>query len=59
MVPEGAADPVELFPLPPTVLPTSVKLAQVIRVVFAKWTTKERLPKKAPIPFTVEANSSE
>jgi hypothetical protein len=34
------------------------KLAHVIRVLFAKWITKERFPKKAPMPSTVEAKSS-
>jgi len=28
----------------------SLKLAHVIRVLLAKWTTKLRLPKKAPMP---------
>ena len=39
-------------------LPSSAKLAQVILVLFAKWTTTERLPKKAPIPGRMEANGS-
>lgn len=38
--------------------PTSSKLAQVILVLFEKWTTTERLPKKAPIPGRIEANGS-
>jgi len=37
---------------------TRAKLAQVMRVVLAKWTTMERLPKKAPMPERVEAKSS-
>lgn len=37
---------------------TSVKLAHEIRVLLAKWMTKERLPKKAPMPGNVEAKSS-
>lgn len=37
---------------------TAAKLAQVMRVVLAKWNTKLRLPKKAPMPSTVEANLS-
>jgi hypothetical protein len=37
---------------------TTAKLAQLMRVLFEKWTTKLRLPKKAPIPSAVEANWS-
>lgn len=33
---------------------TRVKFAQVRRVVLARWTTKERLPKKEAGPLTVE-----
>lgn len=58
-----AADPVNTGGLEVTVavafdgaVPgTSAKLAQVILVVFPKCTTKERLPKKAPVPGTREA----
>ena len=35
-----------------------VKLAQVMRVVLAKWITIERLPKKDPRPFRVDAYGS-
>ena len=38
--------------------PASAKLAQVILVLFEKWTTTERLPKKAPMPGRIEANGS-
>jgi hypothetical protein len=38
--------------------PTSAKLAQEILVLFEKWTTKERLPKKAPMPGRMEAYGS-
>lgn len=38
--------------------PTSAKFAQEILVLFEKWTTKERLPKKAPMPGTMEAYGS-
>ena len=34
---------------------TAVKLAQEMRVVLAKWRTKLRLPKKAPVPLMREA----
>lgn len=37
---------------------TGSKLAQVILVVFPKWNTKLRLPKKAPMPSRVEAKFS-
>lgn len=40
---------------PPT---TCWKLPQVMRVVLAKCTTKLRLPKKAPMPSSVDAKSS-
>jgi len=40
--------------VPPTELPASVKLAQVIRVLFAKWTVMDRFPKKEPRPGRVE-----
>ena len=43
---------------PPTLPSRSVKLAQVIRVAFPKWTVMERLPKKEPRPSTVDAKSS-
>ena len=42
----------------PTLCPTIEKLAQLMRVVFTKWITKERFPKKEPRPGRVEANSS-
>jgi hypothetical protein len=35
-----------------------VKFAQVMRVLFPKWTAMDRLPKKAPSPGTVVAKSS-
>ncbi len=35
-----------------------VQLAQVILVVLAKWTTRDRFPKKAPRPDSVDAKSS-
>jgi hypothetical protein len=42
--------------LPPLVgLPTNVKLAHVMRVLFAKWKVTERLPKKEPRPGRVDA----
>ena len=37
---------------------SGAKLAQVMRVTLAKCTTKLLLPKKAPMPSTVLANSS-
>lgn len=37
---------------------TSSKLAHVMRVLLAKWTTKERLPKNEPGPSTIEVNGS-
>jgi hypothetical protein len=49
----------EVLFVPPTKFPRRVKLAQVIRVVFAKWTVKERFPKNDPKPSCVEAKSSE
>lgn len=49
---------VVVAPQPLELGPTASKLAQVIRVVFPKWNTKLRFPKKAPIPFLVEAKSS-
>jgi hypothetical protein len=39
---------------PPTELPARVKLAQVIRVVLAKWRVIDRFPKKEPRPGRVE-----
>lgn len=38
--------------------PERTKLAQVILVLLAKWTTIERLPKNEPRPWTVDAKSS-
>ena len=37
---------------------TLAKLAQAMRVLFAKCRTKERLPKKEPSPLSVEEKSS-
>ena len=57
--PEEPEEPDELEELLPVVeLPDIVKLAHVMRVVFAKWTVMERLPKNAPIPGRVEAYKS-
>lgn len=46
--------------LPLQVLPASTrsKLAQVMRVLFPKWNTRLRLPKKAPMPSFREAKLS-
>jgi hypothetical protein len=40
--------------VPPTELPARVKLAQVIRVLFAKWRVIDRFPKNEPRPGRVE-----
>ena len=53
-----ALAPVVAFPVPPTLFPARVKLAQVIRVALPKWTVIDLFPKKAPIPSTVAAKSS-
>lgn len=47
-------------PVPLQVLPASTfsKLAQVMRVLFPKWNTKLRFPKKAPMPSFREAKLS-
>jgi hypothetical protein len=42
------------FAVPPTDVPANSKFAQVIRVLFAKWTVMDRFPKKAPMPGRVE-----
>jgi hypothetical protein len=48
-----------VFETSPFPLPVSrVKFAQVIRVVLAKCTVRERFPKNAPIPSNVDAKSS-
>jgi hypothetical protein len=38
--------------------PFSVKLAHVIRVLFAKWMVSDRFPKKEPSPGRVDAKRS-
>lgn len=54
-VPVEAAVVVVVEDPPQEAAATAVKLAHVMRVVLAKWKTKERFPKKAPIPLRVEA----
>ena len=54
--------PFPLFPPFPPLVPLLLmetepdfeKLAQVMRVLFAKWMTIDRLPKKAPMPSCVD-----
>lgn len=50
----------EGLPLPLHVFPafTGSKLAQVMRVLFPKWNTRLRFPKKAPMPSLREAKLS-
>lgn len=66
--PRGAAAPVNWIGAPVGVAVTFVpvvvvaateKFAQVILVLFPKCKVIDRLPKKAPIPSSVEAKSSE
>jgi hypothetical protein len=49
-----ALPPTGVVPVPVSP-PTIVKLAQEIRVLFAKWKVIDRLPKKEPSPGRVDA----
>jgi hypothetical protein len=50
----GLAVRVAFWPVPPTDVLALVKFAQVIRVLFAKWMTRDRFPKKEPMPGKVD-----
>lgn len=52
-VEEGEPEPLQVLPAS-----TFSKLAQVMRVLFPKWNTKLRFPKKAPMPSFREAKLS-
>jgi hypothetical protein len=55
-VPEGRS--VEVVTLVTYGALDSIKLAQVMRVLLAKWKTTDRFPRKAPRPALVEAYRS-